>query len=315
VSRRLRGPLVTLATAVALAAGAASVASPALFAVAVGLVVLTGGAGIAVALAARRVTVNRIVGAREVEEGAPIRLRFSVAGKAGLPVRLEVEDQSGGWTEIGDPHTSLELRVNRRGAYWLAPSRVRLRDSLGIFETELLGGHPEPLLILPEPDRTASHPMGHSPALDDPEPHGLQPYTDGTSFARIHWPAYARGAGLHVRHIAPSPTGLPLVVVDTAGAPSAEALDWVARTAAGHILALARNGGCRVLLPGDLTETNVGNAAGEWHAMHRRLAMLGAFGPSEGRSRAGTSALHVRATTAPAGLEPPAPLPCGVVRR
>jgi uncharacterized protein (DUF58 family) len=303
-----------LTTALAVGAGAAAVASPALFAVAVGLVMLTAGAGTAVALAARRVRVERIVSAREVQEGAPIRLRFRVAGTARLPVRLEVEDQSGGWTEIGASDQSLELRLSRRGAYWLAPSRVRMRDSLGIFEWELLSGHAEPLLILPEPDSAASDQSAHSAARDDPEPHGLRPYTEGTPFARIHWAAYARGAGLQVRHMAPSRTGLPLIVVDTVGAPSAEAMDWVARTAAGHILALARLGGCRVLLPGDRSETNVGTA-GEWRAIHRRLAMLGPFAASDGRSSGAASALHLRAAGAPAGLEPPAPLPRGVVRR
>jgi uncharacterized protein (DUF58 family) len=304
-----------LAAAGAVAAAAGSVASPSLFAVAVGLAVLTAGAGLAVALAVRRVTVTRTINPREVNEDTAIRLRFRVAGTTRLPVRLEVEDQAGGWTELGDCDASIELRVSRRGSYWLAPSRLRLRDAFGIFEWELRGGHAEPLLILPAPDSAAPHQSGFSPRLDEPEPHGLQPYTEGTPFARIHWPAYARGAGLQVRQIAPSPTGLPLVVVDTEGAPSAEALDWAARTAAGHILALARRGGCRVLLPGDASETNVGNVAGDWRAIHRRLAMLAPAGPGDRRARAPTVALHVRAAMAPPGLEPPRPLPWGVVRR
>lgn len=301
-----------MAVAVALAALAAGLASLALFALAIGLVVLTITAAISVALAAGRVTVTRTLQAREVEENAPIHLQFRVDGIKWLPVRLEVEDHAGSWAAIAEPAAVLEVCVSRPGPHWLGPSQARLRDAVGIFQWRLLVGRAEPLLILPAPEGSAQVGDNHSAVVEDPVPLGLTPYVPGTPLARIHWPAYARGAGLHVRQLAPSPGGVPLVVVDTAGA-SPEALDWTARTAAGCIRALAHDGGCRVLLPGDATETIVSGVAGEWRAMHRRLAMLEPSAPDTARAcapRSGT--LHLRAAAAPSGLAPAPPLPPGV---
>jgi uncharacterized protein (DUF58 family) len=204
--------------------------------------------------------------------------------------------------------------VGRRGAHWLAPSHVRLRDAVGIFERRLLAGRSEPLLILPTPRGRAPVQPSHVPIDHDPEPQGLRPYSPGTPLTRVHWPSLARGAGLQVRHFAPSLDGLPLVVVDTAGAPSSQALDWAARTAAGYILTLARNGGCRVLLPGDTNETSVTGVDGEWRAMQRRLAVLADAAPSRVPAP-GARRLHVRAAAAPAGLTPAPPLPQRVLPR
>jgi uncharacterized protein (DUF58 family) len=303
-----------LVFAAAVATLAASLASLALFAVAIGLVLLTAAAGMAVALAGMRVTVARTISAREVQQDASIRLRFSVQGPTYLPVRLEIEDHWGGWVAIDDRDASLELCVGRRGAHLLAPSRLRLRDGLGIFERRLLAGRAEPLLILPTPQLRAPLHAWASAMDADPEPHGLQPYTPGSPLARIHWPALARGAGLQVRHFAPSPSGRPLVVVDTAGAPSSQALDWAVRTAAGYILTFARNGGCRVLLPGDANETSVTGVDAEWRAMHRRLAVLEDSAPSRSQTLV-VRGLHVHAAAAPAGLTPAPPLPTGVLPR
>jgi uncharacterized protein (DUF58 family) len=307
-------PLAVLAGAAGLATLAASVASLALFVVAIGLVLLTAAAGTAVLLSASRVTVERFISAREVQEDAPVRLRFRALRTTRLPVQLEIEDHSGGWKAIGDGDTSVELFVGRRGTHWLAPSRVRLRDALGIFERRLLAGRRDPLLILPTPQGSASLQPGHLATGDEPEPQGLRPYASGTPLSRIHWPSLARGAGLQVRHFAPSPGGVPLVVLDTAGASSAKAVDWAVRTAAGYILTFARTGGCRVRLPGDTQETSVAGVDGDWRAMHRRLAMLGDRAPTTPPTPAAQQ-LHVRAAAAPAGLPPAPPLPPGVLPR
>jgi uncharacterized protein (DUF58 family) len=310
----VRRPLGTLLFAAALATVAASSASLALLAVAIGLVLLTAAAGMAVALAGSRLTVARTIVAREVQQDASIRLQFSVQGTTYLPVRLEIEDHTGGWVAIEDRDASLQLRVARCGAHSLAPSRLRLRDALGIFERRLLAGRSEPLLILPTPQLRMPLHARACATDDDPEPQGLQPYTPGTALAHIHWPTLARGAGLQVRQFAPSPNGLPLVVVDTAGAPSPQARDWAARTAAGYILTFARNGGCRVLLPGDTMETSVTGVDGGWRAIHRRLAMIEDSAPRRAQ-KPPTGGLHVRATAAPAGLTPAPPLPSGVLPR
>ncbi|HWE10674.1 MAG TPA: DUF58 domain-containing protein [Solirubrobacteraceae bacterium] len=302
----------------ALIVAAGALASVALLAAAIGLVLLAAGSGVAVGFAARRITVTRAISAREVQEDRPIHLRLRVAGIKWLPVRLEIEAEAGQWEPITRSEVVLTVCVGRPGAVWLAPSRLRLRDAAGIFEWHLHAGRAEPLLILPVPDASAQPDPSRSIPADDLEPQGLAPYTPGTPLARVHWPALARGAGLHVRQFAPPPGGLPLVVVDTVGAPSSQAVDWAARTAAGYIRALARGRGCRVLLPGDAGETGVAVLAGEWRAMHRRLAMLRDSVPGAPRVRvplAPTGVLHVRAASAPAGLAPPPPLPRGVVPR
>ena len=136
----------------------------------------------------------------------------------------------------------------------------------------------------------------------------------GVPLARIHWPALARGAGLQVRRFSAASGALPLVVVDTSGARDVRAVDWAVRTAAGHILALTRRGGCRVLLPGDAAATAVLELDGGWRALLRRLAMVDPAGPAP-RLADEAPTLWVRASAAPArvvGAVPPA-LPRGVV--
>jgi uncharacterized protein (DUF58 family) len=310
----VRNPVALLLLAVALSAAAASVASLALFAVAIGLALVTACAGVAVTLAACRLTVARTISHREAQEGDPIRLRFDVQGIAWLPVLLEARDESGTWVGLGPAGATVELAVPCRGAYRVVPSRLRLRDALGIFELRVRAGRHEPLLILPAPDGAAGihHPVRATSV--DPEPDGVRPYTPGTRLARIDWTALARGVGLQVRHFSAEPRGTPLVVVDTAGAPDSRALDWTARTAAGCILALARGGGCRVLLPGDASETSITDVDSEWRAIHRRLATLAPSAMTVALPPAGhATAIRIRAAAAPPGLAPARPLPSDVV--
>jgi uncharacterized protein (DUF58 family) len=301
-------------SALGLAAASASLGSPALFAVAIGLVLLTGAARAAVALSARGVEVERTISASEVQEDRPLRLCFRIRGRTWLPAHIEVQDDSRGWLALSARGAALEIRVGRPGAYWLAPTAVRVRDAIGMFELRTFAGRTEPLLILPAPSGYSSVRPHHSEVIEDPEPHGLRPYVPGMPLTRIHWPALARGAGLQARHFAPASAGLPMVVVDTVGAAGQEALDWAARVAAGYVLALARNGGCRVLLPGDANATSVTGVGGEWRAMHRRLARLGDLPPGTATPPAArTAALAVSAATAPRPLTPPPPLPAGVL--
>jgi uncharacterized protein (DUF58 family) len=308
-------PLGLLLLAAAMAAGAESAASLTLFAVAVGLALITACAGLSVTLASSRVTVARTVVEREVQEDDPVRLRFDVQGIRWLPVVVEAEDQSGAWFELRPPSTLIEIRLQRRGEYRLLPSRMRVRDALGIFAWPLRAGPDEPLLILPTPSAHANLRSPHPTTSRDPEPDGLQAHTPGAPLARIHWPALARGAGLQVRRFAPAPSGLPLVIVDTAGTRNSQAVDWAARTAAGHVLALTRNGGCRVRLPGDASETVI-ELESEWRALHRRLARLGgSVLGTPARPARGTPTIRICASAAPAGLlrALPRPLPPGVV--
>jgi uncharacterized protein (DUF58 family) len=293
--------LVLVLTAALLAAASGALPSPALMPVAIALALVAAGAWLVTAYAARRVIVIRALARTEAREGAPIRIAFTVTGLGRLPVVVEVRDGAGAWLEA----RALDLVVPRRGAYELAPSALRVRDRFGIASRALTAGTPERLLILPAPDAAAVRAGVVGAAAGDPEPDGLQGYAPGIPISRIHWPSLARGAGLHARRVAASPHELPLVVVDTAGAPGAGAIDWAARAAAGHVLRLVRAGGCRVLLPGDDHPTVVAGPVA-WRALHRRLALLAPGAPT--RALAGA----IRIAAAGAAAPPPAPLPLGV---
>jgi uncharacterized protein (DUF58 family) len=287
------------------------IASPALLAGGIGLLLVPGAAWVLLVSSARWVSLERSVAAREVQEDGVIRVHFTVRAARWLPVRVQVEDHLGGWRAIEGGRGYLELAVPRRGTYWLAPSRIRLRDATGTFERRLAAGRPEHILILPVPERGSIARRTRLGLTDETEPESLRSYVPGAPLARIHWPALAKGGELQVRHFAPPPCRLPLVVIDTAGTSRLEALDWLARTAADHILELARTGGCRVLLPGDSTPTSVVGVGVAWRAVHRRLATLATAPGRQPRAALPGTAIHLRATGAPLALPPSSPLPHG----
>jgi uncharacterized protein (DUF58 family) len=306
--------------AVALAVVAGALASLALFALAVGLLLVTLAAGVSVALAARYLAVTRSIPQREVGEDQPVGVRLQVRGpgRLPLPVHLEAQVDTDRWMHMGEGGGLLQLLVGRRGAWRLDPSRLRLRDGLGIIQWPLVAGRPEPLLILPAPDLGVPIPPRPDARAGEPDLGGLEPYVPGTPISRVHWPALARGAGLQQRRLAAAPAGLPLVMVDTADTGDPGAADWAARTAAGAILRLVGTGGCRVLLPGDQVATTVTDLTAAWRGVHRRLALLQPASPAAGREplEAGPAPdLYVRAARAPAEVlgAPPRPLPPGVV--
>jgi uncharacterized protein (DUF58 family) len=311
------GGLLLGAVASAVVAGA--LASLALFALAVGLLLVTLAAGASVAVAARHLAVTRSVLQHEAREDQPISVRFQARrpGRPPLPVQLEAQVDTDRWVPLGEGGGLVQLLVGWRGAWRLNPSRLRLRDGLGIVHWPLVVGRPEPLLILPAPDLGVPIPPQPDARAGDPDLDGLEPYVPGTPISRVHWPALARGAGLQQRRLAAPAGGLPLVVVDTADSSDPRAVDWAARAAAGTILQLVGVGGCRVLLPGDQVATTVTDLTGAWPGVHRRLALLQPGCPAAGREplQAGEApVLHVRAAHAPAEAlgAPPRPLPPGV---
>jgi uncharacterized protein (DUF58 family) len=311
------GGLLLVAAALAVVAGA--LASLALFALATGLLLVTLAAGVSVAATARRLVVTRSVLHREVGEDQPISVRLQVRrpGRLPLPVHLEAQVDTDRWVPLGEGGGLLQLLIGRRGPWRLEPSRLRLRDGLGIVQRSLVVGRPEPLLILPAPDPWVPIPPRPDARAADPDLDGLEPYVPGTPIGRVHWPALARGAGLQQRRLTAPAAGLPLVVVDTADTSDPRAVDWAARTAAGAILRLAGTGGCRVLLPGDQVAATVTDLTGAWRGVHRRLALLqpGCPAARPGPLEAGPAPdLYVRAAHAPAEVlgAPPRPLPPGV---
>jgi uncharacterized protein (DUF58 family) len=288
---------------------AAALGSLALFGLGLALIVLYVGIAVTLAQAERRLTVVRTLDRGDVQEGRPVTVHFELGGIRALPVRVEVLGPGGVWHALDGGSGDVEYTIDRPGAHVLGPSPLLLRDDLGLFSRLTLGGQPESVLVLPEPAPPPARlrAMG-APVAADPEPDGLRPYTPGTPMSRVHWPSAARGSELHERHFTTGRDQLPLVVVDTAGA-EGPALDWIARSAAGLILALTRAGGCRVLLPGDRVPTTLDDI-GAWPAMHRRLAALEPGAPAATADRA---VLRIGAASAPTPLDARGELPPGVV--
>jgi uncharacterized protein (DUF58 family) len=246
--------------------GAAALGSLALFACAVGAILLYVGCGLVLDLAARRLRVVRTIDRNEILEGRPIMQRFTVHGLRWLPVQVQALGADG-WR---NPEEPIACVIDRPGAHVLGPTPLRLRDDLGLFTRVTAGGLPESVLVLPEPLPPAGLRRGGVEINGDPEPDGLRPYAPGAPMSRIHWPSVARGSGLQQRHFISGRDQLPLVVVDTS---TASVVDGIARSAAGIVLAFARSGGCRVLLPGDRMPITLEDVSG-WPAVHRRLATL-----------------------------------------
>jgi uncharacterized protein (DUF58 family) len=108
---------------------------------------------------------------------------------------------------------------------------------------------------------------------------GLRPLREGTSAARIYWPAVARGAEPMERRLAGEGDGRPLIVLDPRGAAKPEDVDAAVRAAASLTVHLARGGGCSLLLPGDNRPTTVEPTLAGWPHLHARLAVV----PDHGR--------------------------------
>lgn len=292
---------------------AALLGSVALFAFALGLLVVVAGCLAMTAIGGRRVTITRTVDQTEVVEGRPVTLRFDVDGLGGLPAHAEVLGEDGRWQRL-EGGSGIRLTIERPGAHLIGPSAVRVRDDLRLFSRRRSVGEPAVVLMLPAPASTGAQPLpqGADPG-GDPEPDGLQPYFRGTPVGRIHWPSVARAGEWQERRVISAPRGMPLIVVDLSGAASDGAIDWTLRAAAGQIHVLARAGGCRVLLPGDRSPIPVENVTEGWPTVHRRLAS--ARGSREtAPATAPPGAVHIRATQAPAfAAAPGRRLPPGVV--
>jgi len=122
---------------------------------------------------------------------------------------------------------------------------------------------------------------------------GLRPYRVGAPASRIHWPALARGAGLIERRLRADGDARPLIVLDArlpGAGPGTQLLDAAVRAAASLTLALARSGGCGLLLPGEQRPTPIDAELTAWPAAYARLAVVDgagarapALGPSTGR--------------------------------
>jgi uncharacterized protein (DUF58 family) len=285
--RRLGG-MAALGVTFVVAAGLFD--AEALWVPAAGLLGLSGLLAGALWLSARGARVERELGAGRVIEGEPLAL--DVRASMGL-LPLAAGAVTAG--EDGEPVAHLavgcrrararsELAFPRRGRRRLAAPTLRLSDPLGLGALTVRGSAEDAVLVLPRvlPVRVLD---GHGPlgagetAMRgtlgaESELDGLRPYRDGTPATRIHWPALARGMGLVERRLLPDADRLPLVALDPSGPAAAEELDAAVRAAASLAVALARAGGCAVLLPGERRPAALDDGLAAWPAVHARLALV-----------------------------------------
>ena len=258
------------------------------------LALIAAGSAAWVGFGARGVQVRRTLGTRRVMEDQPVSILIEVrAGRLGLPP-----------ARIADPllpapaplrtgarggRLRIEARFGRRGRRVLVLPRVLIADPLGLATREVSArpsrGSDE-LLVLPRIEPVVAAPGGGDtsrlarrgrPAVGaEVELDGIRPLRHGTPASRIFWPAIARGADPQERFLTAASESRPVVVLDPRGGASEAALDAAVRATASLAHALASDGGCQVLLPGDRRPVDLGETLAGWPHLHARLAVIGA---------------------------------------
>jgi uncharacterized protein (DUF58 family) len=298
---------------------AAGFDSPSLYVPGVALVLLGAGAAVWVALAASGAGVTRTLSARAVQEDQPLAMH--------LDVRAGLLPAPGG--EIAEPlldeplrgpisgRVEVEARFDRRGRRWLEPTRMTLKDPLGLAARSFFA-EPAEVLVLPrvETPTTGSdkgaggagvHTDGSALTVQGAELEldALRPYREGAPASRIHWPTVARTGTMMERRLIADADSRPLVVLDPRRPASEEALDAAVRAAASLVVHLARAGGCSLLLPGDRRANDIDPELRAWPQLHVRLALVeaGTTAPFAGRLERLGAILWVTAT--PGAATPP----------
>jgi uncharacterized protein (DUF58 family) len=265
----------------------------------VALVLLAAGAGGWVLLAGRGRVERRLGLGRAVEE-EPLAVVLEARTVLPTPGSELVEPLAppAGATR-GEPvgggrhhRLATEVRFGRRGRHVLEPAQLVVRDPLRIAAHTLRSPAGQDVLVLPRIERVRVSARSGAragtlarasaqPAEDGPriELDTLREAPPGAPAARIHWPAVARTGVLIERTLLPETDRRPLVVLDAAYPSSAEALDKGVRAAASLCVALARAGGCDLLLPGERRPAHVDAVLAAWPTLHARLALV-AEGPA-----------------------------------
>ncbi len=288
-----------------LVAGALALSS--LYVPGVALVLLALGAEGGMRLAARRVAVTVELDRDSVEEGEECLLRVRASGWPLVLGQGELQSSPGQpWQPARGRAAGAELRLRprRRGEAVLGPAAVRFADPFGICAS---GRRSEVrrLLVLPRIESVPRADLEALLGLSDPYgrredgvgAEGLRPYRPGAPASRIHWPSVARtGVLLERRADREAPLGAVMIAVDPRGAASTDALDEAIRATASLCVALARRGGCSLLLPGFPEARPVAADLSGWARLHAALAVLEAGPELHWRASAGARLLiHVLA--------------------
>jgi uncharacterized protein (DUF58 family) len=311
--------LAAASLGVALVLAAATFDSPSLYVPGLALAVVSLGALVWVALAARGASVVRAPGPPTVEEEDSWPLRVELRSGLLPPPGGELVEPLLGWPLPLAGRRSRRVRINirfsRRGRQVLEPATLVIRDPLRMYVREVGGAGGEELIVLPRVEPVLATGGGGAGRSSFPggEHHGagarlhdlaaelemdaLRPYREGTPATRIHWPAVARTGEMMERRLVADADSAPLVVLDCSRPESEEALDRAVRAAASLCVHLARAGGCSLLLPGERRPAQLAPDLLAWPARHIRLALVeaGSPRPSLARTRRGGALIWVTA--------------------
>jgi uncharacterized protein (DUF58 family) len=256
----------------------------------IGLIVLAVTAVAWVVAAARGVRVMRAVGARRVQEDEPVAVAIVVdGGRLPLPAGTIEDDLLAAPAPVasGQRRARVNIRVHfaRRGRKVLAPPRVVVRDPFGLASVPVTARDEAEVLVLPRVHRVRlprGDGRGPGTALRSGSPavaaevdlDGLRPHREGAPASRIYWQGLARWGELMERRLRAEGDTRPLVLLDLRAPASRDAADAAVRASASLAVALARDGGCAVLLPGDRRPTVLEPTLAGWPALHARLAVM-----------------------------------------
>jgi uncharacterized protein (DUF58 family) len=295
----VRPALATGLLAIVLTVAAALFDAEPLWVPGIALGLLAAGCATWVSLAARGVTVRRTLGAQRVVEDQPVSILLEVhAGTWALPTARVCDPLLSAPAALPANRRHAQVRIDarfaRRGRRPLQAARVLVSDPLGLATREIQA-RPSPrddeILVLPRIEAlTSTTGGGEAPRIArrarqlvgaEVELDGIRPLRDGTPASRIYWQALARGADPQERFLRADGESQPLVVLDPRGGAGIDELDAAVRAAASLAHALARDGGCGVLLPGDRRPTELSDTRSGWAGVHARLALVGdGAGPS-----------------------------------
>jgi uncharacterized protein (DUF58 family) len=295
------GAVAALGAALCLLGGA--FATQALYVPGIGLGALALLAACSVHLAAWRGRVVLAPRSARIHEGETLRLRVKVAGWL-VPFgggEVCVPEMPATAHRSNRRAVEFTLRPQRRGARVLGPAIVRYSDPFGVCARERRSLVSE-LLVLPRVEQlpqadirrlagaeTLAGGHAHSAAASDVD--GLRPYRPGAPASRIHWPTVARTGTLHELHLHEDSERFPMVVLDTLRPASIDALDMAVRAAASLCVALAKEGGCLLLLPSAKHAQLVPADLAGWPELHAQLALVEPGGSPPWRAATGASCI------------------------
>jgi len=259
---------------------------PALLVPGVALVLAAAGALCTVRLVPWRSRISREPLAATIEEGQQVRLAVRISGPRPLRHSGELAAIAGSPFEprrwLGREGRQVAVTATRRGEHVIAPSLLRFRDPFGLC-SQTLESSPTQLLVLPRIERIARSDLARLSELSQGaarplasaagEFDGLQAAASGAPASRIHWPSLAKTGTLMERRLRAEVDSLPLVVLDGHEPAAAEEFDMAVRAAASLAVALARAGGCSLLLPAEPRAHPLDATLESWPRIHARLAL------------------------------------------